>query len=288
MLIAVLALLLVANLGLTWRDYFHRWPQVAGVRDFHHAGLAEATRYLDHSPDTTPIAACAPFLNEEHFFWRTGRQALPYLLNRRDLDIGWYSCLNSQLFPRGGETARYLFGEELSFAPFVPSDWREGAETIVAFQDGRLVRLNVVAPLERWLSAFEQPPTSETTFGGVITQAGYQMSPSHPAAGDTLEVLTAWRVLGQPPPDLTIFLHLLASDGTLITQGDALTALSDTFRARDLFVQQHSLELPSGISPGTYRLTTGLYRRDDTRLPLPASTDGVLTLGSLEIDDGNN
>ncbi len=288
MLITALALLLVANLGLTWRDYFHRWPQVAGVRDFHHAGLAEAARYLDRSPDTAPIAACTPFLNEEHFFWRTDRQALPYLLNRHDLDVSWYSCPDSQLFPRGGETARYLFWEGLDFAPFVPSHWRGEAKTIATFQDGRLVRLDVAVPLERWLSAFEQPPASETTFGGVMAQAGYRVSPSHPAAGDALEVLTAWRVSGQPPRDLTVFLHLFASDGTLITQDDALTALSDTFRPGDIFVQRHTLELPTEISPGAYRLATGLYRREGTRLPLPASTDGVLTLGALEIDDDNN
>lgn len=287
-LVAGLVILLGANLGLTWRDYFQRWPQVDGVRNFHHAGLAEAARYLDRSPDATPVAACTPFLNEDHFFWRTDRQALPYLLNRRDLDVGWYSCLDAQLFPHGGEPARYLFGGELGFAPFVPAGWREDAETIVTFQGGRLVRLDVAASLERWLATFEPPDGSSTTFDGVMTQVGYRVSPDRPAPGDDVEVLTAWRVVGPPSRDLTIFLHLLASDGTLIAQGDALTALSDTLLPGDVFVQRHTLELPTAVSPGESRLTTGLYRRDGTRLMLPANADGVLTLGTLEIVDDSD
>ncbi len=288
MLIAALVLLLGVNVGLTGRDYFHRWPQVSDVRNFHHAGLAEAARHLDRSPDTTPIAACTPFLNEEHFFWRTDRQALPYLLNRRDLDVGWYNCSDSQLVPRGGRSARYLFSENMDLASFVPSGWAEEAETLFHFQGGRLMRMDVAAALERWLSAFEQPDEPATTFGDVMAQIGYRVSPPRPAAGESVEVLTAWRVVGDLPPDLTIFLHLLASDGTLIVQGDAMTALSDTLLPGDVFVQQHTLELPAELSPGEYRLKTGLYRRDGTRLSLPSRSDGSLILATLEIGDGGN
>ena len=64
----LLGILLSANVGLTMRDYFQRWATLDEARSFRHARLAEVARYLDRAPDTTPLAVCTPFLNEQHFF----------------------------------------------------------------------------------------------------------------------------------------------------------------------------------------------------------------------------
>lgn len=283
-----LGFLLIANVGLTFRDYFHRWPSLNEVRSFHHASLAEMAYYLDHASDVTPVAACTPFLNEQHFFWRTDRQALPYLLNRRDLEIRWYNCLEAQLFPQDGREARYLFGNELNFASFVPPAWIEQTQTIASFHDSRLLRLDVAERLNPWLAKLSHPDASSLTFGKTMTFLGYQMEPDTPVAGGTVEVLTAWQVLAKPPNDLVIFLHLSDDAGELVAQADAFTALTDTLRPEDVFVQRHIIELAPETSPGEYQLSTGLYLRDGKRLPCEPSLDNALILKMIEISAIND
>lgn len=286
-LACVIGVLVIADAGLTFRDYFQRWPDLDDVRGFRHAGLAEVARYLDLASETTPVAACTSFLNEQHFFWRTDRQAWPYLLNRRDLDVGWYDCQQAQLFPRGGRAGRYLFGDGEGFAPFMPSEWTDQAQTIAAFRDHRLVRLEVADQLEAWLARLSRP-SAPSSFGGVMVFLGYRGEPDAPVPGETLEVLTAWQVLTAPPNDLAVFLHLLDGDGNLVAQGDALTALADTLCSEDVFVQQHGIALALDAPPGSYRLATGLYVREGERLALDAGAGDVLVLGTVEIGDGNH
>jgi hypothetical protein len=287
-LAAALALLVIANFGLTFRDYFHRWPGLDDVRSFRHAGLAEAARHLDRVPERTPLAACTPFLNEQHFFWRTDRQALPYLLNRRDLNVGWYSCLEAQVFLQGGQAGRYLFGDDWDFAPFMPSEWTEQAQTVAAFRDGRIVCLEIADQLGSWLPQLTRPSGPSPTFGETMAFLGYQMEPDTPAPGSTLDVLTAWQVLATPPSDLAIFLHLLGGDGNLAAQSDAFAALSDTLRPGDVFVQRHVVALAPDAPPGPYRLATGLYVRGSERLPLDPGAGDSLTLGTWDTYDGSD
>jgi len=286
--VVALGLLLSVNAGLTFRDYFYRWPAEPDLQVYHHTGLAEVARYLDRVSETTPVASCTPFLNEQHFFWRTDRQAWPYLLNRRDLDVGWYDCQQSQLFLRGGREGRYLFASGWDFAPFVPPEWVEQAQTVATFRDGRLVRLEVADQLEAWLAQWPRPDGPSLVFGETMRFLGYQMEPASPAPGGPLEVLTAWRVLATPPNDLAVFLHLLDDDGGLVAQGDALAALSDTFRPEDVFVQRHAIPLSPDVPAGKYRLATGLYVRDGERLPLGSGTGDTLILGTVEILHGSD
>jgi hypothetical protein len=286
-LACLIGVLVIANAGLTFRDYFQRWPDLDDVRGFRHAGLAEAARYLDQVSETTPVAACTSFLNEQHFFWRTDRQALPYLLNRRDLDVGWYDCQQAQLFPRGGRTGRYLFAQGKGFAPFLPSAWAEQSQTIAVFRDHRLVYLEIASQLEAWLARLSRP-NAPSSLGGVMVFLGYRVGPDALAPGDALEVLTAWQVLTAPPSDLAVFLHLLDGDGNLVAQGDALTALADTLCSEDVFVQRHGIALPLDALSGSYRLATGLYVRGGERLALDAGTGDVLLLETVEIGDDNH
>lgn len=282
-----LGLLLAFNAGLTFRDYFYLWPKADKMRVYHHAGLAEAARHLDSSPETTPVAICTPFLNEQHYFWRTDRQILPYLLDRRDLEIGWYSCLGAQLFLQGGKTGRYLLDDEQDLASFVPPELVERAEIVTYLGSDRLVRLEVADQLEDWLAGFSLPTESPPVFGQTMKFLGHrEIESSEPAPGGTLRIITAWQVLAPPPKELSIFLHALDGAGNLVTQGDALSALSDTLRPGDIFVQSHDLPLPEDVQPGDYELRIGLYVRGGGRLTIDSGIGDTLVLGTVEICDG--
>jgi 4-amino-4-deoxy-L-arabinose transferase-like glycosyltransferase len=283
-----LVLLLAANVGLTTRDYLYRWAERADVRSFRHAELAEAARYLDGLEDTVPVAVCTPFLNEEHFFWRTDRQAMPYLLNRDDLTIGWYDCQQAQLFPQEGERALYLAGADQALAPFMPGHWARAGEEMAVFGGSHLLSLDLEQELRVWLGGLQAADAEPSAFGGVMTLLGYQMDSPSAAPGDVLEVLTAWWVMETPPGDLAIFLHLLDGDGMLVGQGDALAALSDTLQPHDVLVQRHVVALEEGLKPGEYLMTAGLYVRGGERLRLDNGEGDFVAVETVELVDAGH
>jgi 4-amino-4-deoxy-L-arabinose transferase-like glycosyltransferase len=282
-LTVALSLLLSANFVFTFQDYFDRWANLDEVRAFRHAGLAELAHYLDRAPADTPLAACTPFLNESHYFWRSDRQVLPYLMNRSGLTIGWYNCEEAQIFLRGGEQGRYLFGDDLGFASFAPTAWAGQAQTEAVFRDSRLLRVEGVETLGQWLSELIRPDQSRQTFGRTMEFVGYAAEPAPASAGGTIELLTAWRVLTPPPVDLAIFVHLTDGQGRLVAQGDALSALADTLQPGDVFGQRHVVHVPTHLSSGSCALMTGLYVRTGGRLPLDSGEGDSLALGLVEV-----
>jgi hypothetical protein len=72
-----------------------------------------------------------------------------------------------------------------------------------------------------------------------------------------------------------MFVHLLGTDGELVTQEDRLDVALETLHAGDEFLQTHRVALSSDAQTGTYRIAFGLYSplsRD--RVPV-AESDGI-------------
>jgi hypothetical protein len=280
---------LAFTLTLTFYDYFRRWTALEEVRAFRHAGLAEVARYLDAAEAATDVAACTPFLNEGHFFWRSDRQALPYLLRRRDVRVGWYNCREAQLLVDGGRAGRYLFGEDLTWAPFVPPGVWERAQVTTTFPDHRLSRLEAVDPLETWLAGFTRPDVTSATFEGKMEFLGHRVIDGERASNGDVAVLTAWEVRAPLPYDLAAFLHVLDGEGDLLAQGDAFAALSDTLRPGDVFVQRHVIPLPADAQAWTDpKWVVGLYVRGGGRLALDSGAGDALDLGDWEVGRADN
>jgi hypothetical protein len=88
-----------------------------------------------------------------------------------------------------------------------------------------------------------------------------------PRPGEKLEVLTHWRVIDPPSHPLSLMLHLVGGAGAPVAVGDGLGVGIDQWRAGDVIVQRHVLDLPPDLAPGDYQLLTGAYWLDDlTRL----------------------
>ena len=115
-------------------------------------------------------------------------------------------------------------------------------------------------------------------FDGKITLLGFAVG--EPAASG-LPVFTYWRVTGNLPSDLAIFVHLLDGSGNLLAQHDGLDAVAETLQPGDVIVQRHILPL-AGSLPQDYTLQTGLYvRSTGTRLTHPGALgDRVILRGS--------
>lgn len=81
---------------------------------------------------------------------------------------------------------------------------------------------------------------------------------------DKLEVTLVWQALQTPlPQDYKVFVHLLAADGSLITQQDSLplygTRPQTTWQAGEQLIDHYVLQLPEGLPAGSAQLVVGLY-----------------------------
>ena len=108
--------------------------------------------------------------------------------------------------------------------------------------------------------------------------------------GSTLPVVLLWQADATPQLDLTVFIHLLAGDGRLVAQSDAVPtwltpAPTSRWSAGQPQLDGHRLFLPADLSPGLYSLEVGLYRSDT--LERQALTDGRSTflLGQVRVEE---
>jgi hypothetical protein len=106
-------------------------------------------------------------------------------------------------------------------------------------------------------------------------------------AGQALPVEFVWLPLSQPQTDYNLFLQLLHIDGSLVAQHDSPPnggySPTSTWQAGQPVTARHALALPLDLSPGDYRLITGLYNpMTGQRLPVAKGGDFV-ELGNISI-----
>lgn len=133
------------------------------------------------------------------------------------------------------------------------------------------------------------PPESSLTplfpiqaqFGSAIHLTGYRLM-AHRETG--LQVLLKWITTEPLPTNFTVFIHLLASDGTLVSQSDAFPRWltpqpTSQWLPQQSLLDSHLLSLPADLPPDTYTLQLGWYDAETLeRLPMP---DGS---SALELD----
>lgn len=290
----LLVIWLSGNLYRTYSAYFIQWPQEEEVRRFHQATLANVAHYLDNQENILPVTICTSFLNEQDPFWRTGRQTMPFLLNRQDVSIRWYDCLHSQVWPEGGAPAYHFFLENQSPTNWDWGLWPENKDStmVLVGDDVFGFQLEVTKSLDEHLFTLSENPQAITlpvNFDDQMSFLGWKLDQTQVRPGDTVTLLSYWRVLTPLPPEMSIFVHVLRTPTELLTQGDAFTLLSDTVRSGDVIVQQHSLIIPEGTVPGHYPLSIGVYSRLGNVPPLVIITQGEerdarLTLQELIVE----
>jgi hypothetical protein len=106
-------------------------------------------------------------------------------------------------------------------------------------------------------------------FDDSLTLLGYQLPETGTQPGQTLALLSLWRV-ERPLPDLKIFLHLLDREGNLVAQHDGLDVHTSSLRSGDVFAQLHLITIPNNLPVGHYGMQLGLYNpNSSTRLTVP-------------------
>jgi hypothetical protein len=120
-------------------------------------------------------------------------------------------------------------------------------------------------------------------FGEQIELLGYHLSASETRPGESLALVTAWRLL-EPLPDAALFAHV-AGDAEPLAVADSLGAPGESWLAGDVLLQLHEIAIPLGAPAGTYPLVVGVYTQDDGRR---LTTDGgadMVTLATVRIDE---
>ena len=135
-----------------------------------------------------------------------------------------------------------------------------------------------------------EPPIIDTplqaTVGDSVKLLGYEIV----QADDALTVTLVWQAIATPPEDYTVFVQLLDAQNQVIAQNDSApqngTAPTGSWAAGEVVADDHTLALPAGLTPGSYRLIAGLYRPGDgQRLPVIGleTTGDALPLTSIEL-----
>ncbi|GEM_PF-2034392 len=117
--------------------------------------------------------------------------------------------------------------------------------------------------------------TADASFGDVLVLRGWTVTQQ--AGGQRVDLV--WQAHGPASPNLTVFVHALGADGSMLAQHDSIPA-GGNFPGwawqDDRFVDSHWLDLPSlegvRLMIGVYDWVTG------ERLPVAGSSDGTLEL----------
>jgi hypothetical protein len=124
-------------------------------------------------------------------------------------------------------------------------------------------------------------------FGQTAELLAYQIEHSMVRPGQAVELLTFWRVIGQPPAMLSVMAHLVSADGQVIAVGDGLGFTADQWQVGDVFVQRHLFQIPASVTTGTFWAQAGLYTLDNLqRLSVTVNGAAVgdsLRLASLQV-----
>jgi hypothetical protein len=135
-----------------------------------------------------------------------------------------------------------------------------------------------------WSIETELPPISHTLradFGQPLLAKlhGYDISTMELPPGDYLDISLIWRsAVESIPASYTVFLHLEDEQGQILAQGDGLPAggfrPTTSWRQDEVIVDDHTIQVPAGLEPGTYSLWVGLFD-PNTNERLPIFVDGV-------------
>jgi len=126
--------------------------------------------------------------------------------------------------------------------------------------------------------------TANADFGPIVL-IGFD-APKQASPGQTVPVRLYWRAMTPMREDYTVFVHLLDASGKLVAQADAMPrggAYPTSAWRVSVIPDEHTLNLPVGLSPGDYTIRVGLYLAPaGPRLPLGPSGD-AFTLGVLQV-----
>jgi hypothetical protein len=150
-----------------------------------------------------------------------------------------------------------------------------------------LGQLRVNAPERLWQAPPIQLPL-EAELGQQVALLGANLDPAGIEPSAPLTVTLVWQGRAEMSASYRVFLHLLAPDGSLLTQSDGepanWTRPTTGWAPGEIILDQRVLQIPADAPPGLYTLLAGLYDPlTSDRLPLPDGATAIhITTFTLE------
>jgi 4-amino-4-deoxy-L-arabinose transferase-like glycosyltransferase len=141
------------------------------------------------------------------------------------------------------------------------------------------------------------PNPSSAQFDAFVTLRGYQINPDTVQPGQPLDINLYWEVIGRPPGNYLLFVHLIDEAGTMVAQRDTHPGLgnfpSSQWQPGDRFIESLQLYLPETAYTGTTAgLSIGLYAPEGYRLGITqadgTSLGDALLLATVAIEPASN
>jgi len=298
--------LLVINIASSADALFVAWANYPPVRDAYHARLGTLAHYLDQtsgSLDTVVCGSLIPIAND----LLDAPRALMSMMHRRNTLIRAADCGTGLILPNGGVDAQLILPDENALDtvnPFLRA-WYEAGDPIQAadLPPNSVIRINAETQLADRIGAFtttapvsyapESPGGAALAalpvrLGGNLTFLGYDDTfQQRYVPGDTVPIVTYWRIDGELAPDMRLFVHILTDPAAIAVQWDDISVIPTQLRPRDVFIQVSFMQLPFSIRDGLYGVSVGAYTAtDDNRLVIydgETPRGARLFLGQLEV-----
>jgi hypothetical protein len=121
---------------------------------------------------------------------------------------------------------------------------------------------------------------TDQRFAEPLTLAGYDLSATACAPSESLDLALYWRAAGPITRNYTVFTHLLAPDGSLVTGSDHIAGADNyptsLWTTGTLIRNRFTLRVPLDAPPGTYSLEVGLYDARGRLKLADSDTDRIL------------
>ena len=200
----------------------------------------------------------------------------------RALNVQGVELYRSEGWPYGSATSAWQVGELWldGHTLSVPAEAVPGIYRVeMSFYDpASLVTLGGAVSIGHLLvQGADAPAEPRARFGDQI-ELLRATAPATARAGEPLPITLQWRARSAPSADYTIFVHLVAANGTLLAQQDQPPQAgffpTSAWRAGWPVDDSITLELPADAPAGTAQLLIGLYERaTGARLPVAAGGD---------------
>jgi hypothetical protein len=180
---------------------------------------------------------------------------------------------------------------------FVTAEWAEGVSSRLRAALGPPAT-DTGSELIFEVPSQAKPTTELASFGDTIALSGVQVDPAVLGAGQPTTVTLWWQAGVIPDREYHVFVHVLDSTGRRVAQHDGQPLGGNwpttLWASRQTLVDQHALQLPTGLPIGRYHLAIGLYETSSgDRLSVRPSAghvseDGMWVLSNaLEVDQGD-
>lgn len=275
--------LLVGGTMQAARTYFVRWAQLPDLFYAFDVGLWETGQWVAAQAHGTPLYISPR--GAEHatlaFAWRA--RAQPVVYDGRTI-FPLTAGLNEQ-----AEQYVVIEHEDWRTPLLLPEVLPDATSTPISVDPGGAVYARVFTrPAQSDAARPPQHAVGDTpsgmALGDGIGLLGYDALPETPRAGASLYVQAHWRVTAAPQEDWTVFVHVLAPDGTRVAGYDRQPGKGSlpTVRWQPGWrvLDEVEVPLPLDLPPGDYTLRLGLYTSEGQQLP----ADGAgVTLGQVTI-----